>query len=64
MAHPLLLGLSLARYNRAGACWLGLPAPFNFGSGAGLWWSALAPLLIIHGTIWWTTDMVEHHGAV
>eukprot|EP00959_Pyramimonas_sp_CCMP1952_P230383 4816573-Pyramimonas_sp.AAC.1 len=42
MARPLLLGLSLLRYNRAGArlrlrrsCWLGLPTPFKLGSGAG-----------------------------
>eukprot|EP00959_Pyramimonas_sp_CCMP1952_P101712 2127832-Pyramimonas_sp.AAC.1 len=64
MASPLILGLSLLRYNGAGAqlrlrrcCWLGLSAPFKLGSGAGLCWSALALLLTIHGTIWWTTDM-------
>eukprot|EP00959_Pyramimonas_sp_CCMP1952_P180346 3771435-Pyramimonas_sp.AAC.1 len=45
----LLLGLSLLLYNRAGAglrlrrnCWLGLSTHFKFGSGVGLWWSALA----------------------
>eukprot|EP00959_Pyramimonas_sp_CCMP1952_P220272 4605401-Pyramimonas_sp.AAC.1 len=71
MAHPLLLGLSLLGYNRAGAwlrlrrsCWLGLPPPFKLGSGAGLCWSVLALLLTIHGAIWWATYMVEHQGAV
>eukprot|EP00959_Pyramimonas_sp_CCMP1952_P380949 7981747-Pyramimonas_sp.AAC.1 len=60
----LLLGLSLLRYNRVGygirlrrSIWLGLPPPFKLGSGAGLWWSALALLLTIHGTggllTWW-----------
>eukprot|EP00959_Pyramimonas_sp_CCMP1952_P462543 9483427-Pyramimonas_sp.AAC.1 len=70
MARRPLLGVSLLRYNRAGAGlrlrrsrWLGLPSPFKFGSGAGLWWSALALLFTIHGTIWWTTDVVEHQGA-
>eukprot|EP00959_Pyramimonas_sp_CCMP1952_P470923 9497525-Pyramimonas_sp.AAC.1 len=36
MAHPLLLGLALLRYNRAGtwlrlrrSCWLGLPTSFK-----------------------------------
>eukprot|EP00959_Pyramimonas_sp_CCMP1952_P391604 8206435-Pyramimonas_sp.AAC.1 len=67
MARPLLLGLSLLRYNRAGAglrlrrsCWLGLPT-FKLGSGPGLRWSAHALLLTIHDAIWWTT---EHQGAV
>eukprot|EP00959_Pyramimonas_sp_CCMP1952_P452697 9467025-Pyramimonas_sp.AAC.1 len=71
MAHPLLLGLSLLRCNSAGTwlrlmrnCWLDLPTPFKLGSGAGLWWSALALLLTIHGTTWWTTDVVEDQGAV
>eukprot|EP00959_Pyramimonas_sp_CCMP1952_P136778 2862187-Pyramimonas_sp.AAC.1 len=61
------LGLSLLRYNRAGAAlrlrrsfWTGLPAPLKLGSGVGLWWSALALLFTIHGTIWWTIDMVEN----
>eukprot|EP00959_Pyramimonas_sp_CCMP1952_P304076 6363994-Pyramimonas_sp.AAC.1 len=64
-----LPGLSLRRYSKADYelrlrrnCWLGLPTPFKLGSGAGLWWSAL-PFTIL-GTIWWTTDMVEHQGAV
>eukprot|EP00959_Pyramimonas_sp_CCMP1952_P404100 8467553-Pyramimonas_sp.AAC.1 len=67
----LLLGLSLLRYNRAGAglrlrrnCWLGFPTPFKLGSGAGLWWSALALFFTFHCTIWWTTDAAEHQGAV
>eukprot|EP00959_Pyramimonas_sp_CCMP1952_P235851 4928812-Pyramimonas_sp.AAC.1 len=71
MTSPLILGLSLLRYNRVRArlrlirsCWLGLPAPFKLGSGAGLWWSSLALFLTIHGTIWWTTCMVENQGAV
>eukprot|EP00959_Pyramimonas_sp_CCMP1952_P204657 4279536-Pyramimonas_sp.AAC.1 len=71
MASPLILGLSLLRYDRAGAwrrlrrsCWLGLPAPFKLGGGAGLWWSALALFVTIHGIILWITDMVEHQGAV
>eukprot|EP00959_Pyramimonas_sp_CCMP1952_P221774 4636517-Pyramimonas_sp.AAC.1 len=43
---------------------LGLPSSFKFGSGAGRWLSALALLFTIHGTIWWTTDIVEHQGEV
>eukprot|EP00959_Pyramimonas_sp_CCMP1952_P047318 987610-Pyramimonas_sp.AAC.1 len=70
MARPLLLGLSLLQYNRAGgglrlrrSCWLSFPTRFKLGSGAGLWWSALVRLLTTHGAIWWTTDVVEHQGA-
>eukprot|EP00959_Pyramimonas_sp_CCMP1952_P157251 3288343-Pyramimonas_sp.AAC.1 len=37
---------------------------FTLGGGAGRWWSALALLRAIHGAIWWTTDMVDHQGAV
>eukprot|EP00959_Pyramimonas_sp_CCMP1952_P327538 6856960-Pyramimonas_sp.AAC.1 len=43
---------------------VGPPNPVQPGSVAGLWWSALAWLLTIHGTIRWTTDMVEHHGEM
>eukprot|EP00959_Pyramimonas_sp_CCMP1952_P249811 5222451-Pyramimonas_sp.AAC.1 len=32
--------------------------------GAGLWWSALSVPITIHCAIWWTTDTVEHQGAV
>eukprot|EP00959_Pyramimonas_sp_CCMP1952_P206152 4311103-Pyramimonas_sp.AAC.1 len=46
------------------SCLLGLPTPFEFGNGGGPWWSALSLLLTIHGAIWWTTDAVEHQGAV
>eukprot|EP00959_Pyramimonas_sp_CCMP1952_P122783 2566400-Pyramimonas_sp.AAC.1 len=54
----LLLGLLLLWYNRAGdgprlrrSWWLDLPSPLKLDGGAGLWWSALALLLTIHGTI-------------
>eukprot|EP00959_Pyramimonas_sp_CCMP1952_P148019 3097448-Pyramimonas_sp.AAC.1 len=67
----LLLELPSLRYNRIGyglrlrrSFWLGLPPPFKFVSGAGLWWSTLALLSTIHGTMWWIIDMVEHQGAV
>eukprot|EP00959_Pyramimonas_sp_CCMP1952_P077655 1623318-Pyramimonas_sp.AAC.1 len=66
----LLPGQSVQRQNRFDygprlrrSCWLDLPTPFKLGSGAGLWLSALALLLAIHGTIPWTIDMVEHRGA-
>eukprot|EP00959_Pyramimonas_sp_CCMP1952_P388221 8135458-Pyramimonas_sp.AAC.1 len=36
------------------AGWASQP-PFKLGSGVGLWWSALALFLAIHGTAWWTT---------
>eukprot|EP00959_Pyramimonas_sp_CCMP1952_P164938 3447751-Pyramimonas_sp.AAC.1 len=56
MVHPLLRGLPLLRYSRAGAwlrirrsCWLGLPAPFKLSGGRGaLWELSWEPL----GTLW------------
>eukprot|EP00959_Pyramimonas_sp_CCMP1952_P219228 4583739-Pyramimonas_sp.AAC.1 len=42
----------------------GPSSPLQLGSGAGLWWSALALLRTINGAIWWTTDTVGHQGAV
>eukprot|EP00959_Pyramimonas_sp_CCMP1952_P453579 9468449-Pyramimonas_sp.AAC.1 len=67
----LLLALSFARYDRVGrmlrptrSIWSGLPTRFNFGSGAGRWWSAPALFNAYHGIIWWITDMVEHPGEL
>eukprot|EP00959_Pyramimonas_sp_CCMP1952_P060038 1254405-Pyramimonas_sp.AAC.1 len=59
----LLLGLSLLRYDRGRygirlrrSLRLGLATSFAFGSGAGLWRSAQALPLTIHGAICWATD--------
>eukprot|EP00959_Pyramimonas_sp_CCMP1952_P260492 5446956-Pyramimonas_sp.AAC.1 len=68
MVRPLLPGLSLTRYNRAGAglrlrrsCWFCFPAPVKLGSGAGLWWSALALLFTSQCSIWCMVDY--RHGG-
>ena len=37
---------------------------FKLGSGAGRWWPALALLLAIHGTFWWTTTVDYQQCAV
>ena len=55
--HLLLQDYSVRWYS-------GYTPHFKLGSGAGRWWPALALLLAIHGTFWWTTTVDYQQCAV